>query len=130
MEGVVRTAVGYTGGSSPSPTYQTVCAGDGHTEAVRIEYDPGEVSYEQLLEAYWVLFVGPGGKCQYRSAIWYHNEEQKRLALESLRDIREAGRFDDWMVSERAVSVEAASDWHDAEPYHQHHSRRGWSRKW
>lgn len=125
LDGVVRTSVGYTSGANPDPNYNTVCAGDGHTEAVRIEYDPESITYTDLLETYWSSFIGPGSKRQYRSAIWYRSEEQRDEALRSLQEVRESGRFDSWMVGPQAISIEPECSWHDAEPSHQHYLTGG-----
>ncbi|CAJ1407290.1 unnamed protein product, partial [Effrenium voratum] len=111
VPGVVETKVGYTGGTNPSPSYGSVCRGDGHTEAVRVEYDPKEVSYQELLEKYWDQYVGPAAKCQYRSAIWVSDGEQKRLAEESVRQADASGRYEPLPVR---VPVEPMKSWHDA----------------
>lgn len=113
--------MGYTGGENPHPSYASVCQGDGHTEAVRVEYDPLEISYEELLDAYWNAYQGPGSLQQYRAYVWYHNEEQQRLAKKSLKEVRASGRFMDFMVTDIAIQVVPARPWHDAEDYHQHH---------
>jgi len=96
LEGVVETVSGYSGGTVDSPTYQAVSAGTtGHTEVVRIAYDPTKVSYEKLLEVFWKnidptvenrQFCDTGS--QYRSAIFYHNDEQKFQALASFEKIK------------------------------------------
>lgn len=102
VRGVLRTRVGYTGGPSENPTYQSVCAGDGHTEAIRVEYDPRRVSYEELLKVFWDsttkrhramagnsgdaeegLFTPRRGEAQYKLAIWYHTEAQLVAASSS-----------------------------------------------
>jgi methionine-S-sulfoxide reductase len=82
MPGVIRTQVGYTGGSTDSPTYSSI--GD-HSESIRIEFDPERVSYKELLAVFWEAHnpVRPPASLQYRSAIFFHDEEQRRLAVES-----------------------------------------------
>ena len=116
MPGVVDTWVGYTGGASEDPTYDSVCSGDGHTEALRLQLDPS-LSYEEFLEAFVdnprvASFPRPGEKVQYKTAIWPQNEEQMRIA----QSVVEA--------SGKAVPVEApAAAWHDAEEWHQHFYR-------
>ena len=88
IDGVVETAVGYTGGHSENPTYKQVCGGDtGHAEAVEVSFDPAQRSYEHLLDAFWAMHdpttlnrQGPDTGRQYRSAVFYANAEQKRVA--------------------------------------------------
>ncbi|MCH8285934.1 peptide-methionine (S)-S-oxide reductase MsrA, partial [candidate division KSB1 bacterium] len=91
LEGVYSTISGYTGGHKKNPTYEEVSSGStGHTEAVQITYDPEKVSYEKLLEVFWIN-IDPTVKnrqfcdvgAQYRSAIFFHDEEQERLAKQS-----------------------------------------------
>ncbi|MGH9492863.1 MAG: peptide-methionine (S)-S-oxide reductase MsrA, partial [Terriglobales bacterium] len=91
IDGVLETAVGYTGGRTANPTYKQVCRDDtGHAEAVEVTFDPAEASYEQLLEAFWEMHdpttlnrQGPDKGSQYRSAIFFHSPEQERTAQES-----------------------------------------------
>lgn len=99
--------MGYTGGDSPRPTYGTVCGGDGHTEAMRVEFDPAQITYEELLERFWA-WQQPGPGTQYKSAIWYHDEAQ-REAAEKFRRERKAA----------ATEVSKAKIWYNAEDYHQ-----------
>src|SRR5205809_7945818 len=88
IRGVIKTEVGYTGGHAQNPTYEQVCSHKtGHAEAVRIHYDPKQISYEALLDIFWRAHnpttlnrQGPDVGDQYRSAIFYHNEEQKQAA--------------------------------------------------
>jgi len=97
--GVLETIVGYTGGSTEIPTYKQVSAGcNGHAESIRINYDPAIVSYDRLLEVFWKnidplnadgQFFDRGS--QYRSAIFYHTDEQKKLAEMSKKRIEEGG---------------------------------------
>lgn len=102
-----------------------MCAGDGHTEAVRVEYDPGVVSFEELLDTYWTMYSGCHGSVQYRSAIWYESEGQKEAALKSLEERKESNPDEAFLYADRAISVEPAKPWHDAEAYHQHYVRGG-----
>jgi len=106
--------VGYTGGTSPDPTYKSVCRGDGHTEALQIEFDSGIVSYEQLLEVFWSEHMATTrSKPQYKSAIWYHDEEQKRQALKKKDEVS------DRRGARVVTDVLPQSKWYDAEEYHQ-----------
>jgi methionine-S-sulfoxide reductase len=128
VPGVVEAVSGYIGGTDPDPTYQEVSAGaTGHTEAVRLRYDPDQVSYEQLLDVYWrnVDFLDAGGQfCdrgdQYRPAIFAHDEAQKRAALESKEELTQSGRFDRPV----AVQIHEAGTFHPAEDYHQDYYKK------
>ena len=123
MQGVVSTTSGYTGGQKPNPTYEEVSAGGtGHAESVQILYDPAKVSYEKILDLFWHnidpttpdrQFCDKGH--QYRSAIFYHNENQKRLAEESKKMIEKTKKFPGPVATE----IVAASDFYPAEEYHQ-----------
>ncbi|MGB9587454.1 MAG: peptide-methionine (S)-S-oxide reductase MsrA [Armatimonadota bacterium] len=123
VKGVVRTEVGYTGGITENPTYEDVCTGKtGHAEAVQVEYDPSEVSYEELLDVFWSIHdpttrnqQGVDIGSQYRSAIFYHTAEQRHLAVESKKRLQESGKFDRPIVTE---IVPASTFWR-AEEYHQ-----------
>jgi peptide-methionine (S)-S-oxide reductase len=123
LDGVTATISGYTGGSKVDPTYEEVSAGGtGHTEAVEITYDPAKVSYEQLLEVFWrnVDPLDAGGQfcdrgSQYRTGIFVHDEEQRRLAEASKQALADSGRFEQPIVTE----IEAAGDFYPAEDYHQ-----------
>ncbi|MFQ6021421.1 MAG: peptide-methionine (S)-S-oxide reductase MsrA [Acidiferrobacterales bacterium] len=127
VEGIVSTTSGYIGGRKKSPTYKEVSAGStGHAEAVQVVYDPEKVSYEELLRIFWrnidpttpnKQFCDTGS--QYRSAIFYHNEMQKRFAQESKRELEKSKPFKEPIVTE----ITMASDFYVAEDYHQdyHH---------
>ncbi len=130
VEGVVDTAVGYTGGHTRNPTYEDVCAGGtGHAEAVRIEYDPAVVSYEELLDVFWKCHnpttrnrQGPDVGSQYRSAVFYHNEPQREAAEASKKALDESGRHARPVVTE----IGPAGEWWRAEEYHQQYlAKRG-----
>ena len=123
LDGVVSTTSGYTGGHKWRPTYEEVSDGvTGHAEAVEILYDPSKISYAQLLEVFWRnvdpltpnrQFCDSGS--QYRTVIFYHDEEQKRLARESKERLEQSGRFDDLIVTE----INRARIFYPAEEYHQ-----------
>jgi peptide methionine sulfoxide reductase msrA/msrB len=123
VKGVVKVVSGYTGGKTPDPSYEQVCGGTtGHVEAVQVYYDPSEVTYEKLLEVFWThvdptdaegQFVDRGP--QYRSAIFYHDGEQKRLAERTKAALEASGVFDGPIVTE----IRAFTKFYEAEAYHQ-----------
>ncbi len=121
VEGIVSTAVGYSGGTSENPTYEDVCTGKtGHAEVVEVEYDPFRVSYEELLEMFWDNHdpttpnrQGPDIGTQYRSAIFFHTPEQEAAARASKKKVQ--GRFKNPIVTE----ITPASKFYRAEEYHQ-----------
>ena len=118
--GVVHTRVGYTGGDKVNPTYEQVCSGSTrHAEAVLVEYDPAQVTYTQLLNVFWECHdptqlnrQGPDIGSQYRSAIFYHSEEQKQEAEKTKAQLEAAG-------SSIVTEIVPASAFYDAEEYHQ-----------
>ena len=125
MPGVFGTSVGYAGGFTPNPTYEEVCSGlTGHTEVVRVVFDPDEVSFEELLRAFWEshdptqgMRQGNDVGTQYRSAIYWHDETQ-RTAAERSRDayalrLREAG------FPDITTEIAPAPEYYYAEEYHQ-----------
>ncbi|MDH4229333.1 MAG: peptide-methionine (S)-S-oxide reductase MsrA [Nitrospirota bacterium] len=123
LPGVLSTTSGYTGGKTPSPTYEEVSAGGtGHAESVRVVYDPTVVSYEKLLEVFWHN-VDPltanrqfcDGGTQYRSAIFFHTPEQAAAATASRDALAASGRFERPIVTQ----IVAASEFFPAEAYHQ-----------
>jgi peptide-methionine (S)-S-oxide reductase len=123
LEGVLTTTSGYIGGSTADPTYQEVSAGGtGHAEAVQVTYDPAKVSYQELLEVFWVNVdpLDAGGQfCdrgdQYRTGIFVHDDEQRRLAEASKQALVDSGRFEQPIVTE----IVAAGSFYPAEDYHQ-----------
>lgn len=123
VSGVVSTMVGYTGGAYDNPTYEDVCAGKtGHAEAVQIEFDPEQISYEQLLEVFWRIHdptqldrQGPDVGAQYRSAIFFHTPEQEAGARASKARLERSGRYRRTIVTE---ITPLATFWR-AEEYHQ-----------
>jgi len=128
LEGVIDVVSGYAGGTVVNPTYREVSAGTtGHLEAVQVTYDPAKVSYEQLLETFWHQidptdsagqFADKGP--QYRTAIFYHDDEQKQLAEESKRGLDASKKFS------RAVATEIRpyTNFYPAEEYHQDYDRK------
>jgi peptide-methionine (S)-S-oxide reductase len=130
VPGVVSTQVGYTGGHTQSPTYRQVC-GDrtGHAEAVEITYDPGKVSYKELLDVFWSAHdptqrnrQGPDVGSQYRSAVFYLDEDQAGAARESKETLEKSGKFGRPIVTE----IVPATEFYRAEEYHQrYYERRG-----
>lgn len=128
LDGVISTTAGYTGGHTTHPTYKEVSAGGtGHTEAVQVVYDPKKISFERLLEVFW-RNIDPldktGQFCdkgsQYRSAIFYHTEHQKRLAEQSKKTLEDSKRFSEPIVTE----IVSASVFYAAEDYHQDYYRK------
>jgi peptide methionine sulfoxide reductase msrA/msrB len=123
LPGVITTTVGYTGGHTEHPTYEQVSAGDtGHAESVQIVYDPQKITYDQLLDVFWhnvdpltadAQFCDHGS--QYRSAIFVHDEAQRRAAEDSKKRLQESGRFDRPIVTQ----IVPASEFYPAEEYHQ-----------
>lgn len=128
LTGVVSVVSGYTGGQKLNPTYQEVSSGGtGHAEAVEIVYDPAKISYSRLLDVFW-RNIDPldaaGQFCdkgqQYRSAIFYHDDEQKRLAEASKLALAQSGRFKQPIVT----TIVPATTFYLAEDYHQHYSQK------
>lgn len=129
LPGVRTTEVGYAGGRLENPTYRQVCSGStGHAEVVRVEYDPAEVSYDDLLQLFWRCHdptqlnrQGPDHGEQYRSVIFYTSPEQKRMAEESRQALQESGRCRNPVVT----AIEPAGAYYRAEEYHQQYIARG-----
>jgi peptide-methionine (S)-S-oxide reductase len=122
-KGVRDTQVGYEGGEKSNPTYEDVCTDEsGHAEVVQVEFDPSEVSYEELLKIFWenhdpttMNRQGPDEGTQYRSVIFYHTPEQKIIAEKSKEEIDNSGKFHDPVVTQ----IDPASKFYPAEEYHQ-----------
>ena len=123
VPGVVSTTVGYTGGNTDNPSYKQVCSDrTGHAEAVEVTFDSNEISYSGLLEIFWNLHdptqlnrQGPDVGSQYRSAIFYHSDEQKQAALETKAKLETANIFSKPIVTE----IVPAGEFYRAEDYHQ-----------
>lgn len=128
LDGVISTTSGYTGGHVENPSYEQVSSGGtGHAEAVQVVYDPSKVSYEKLLEVFWVNIdpTDAGGQfcdrgSQYRSGIFYHTEEQKKLAEASKEKLEASGRLSEPVVTE----ITKATTFYRAEEYHQDYYQR------
>jgi peptide-methionine (S)-S-oxide reductase len=122
-KGVKSTQAGYIGGKLTNPTYEEVCTDTtGHAEAVQVEYDPNEISYDELLKVFWsnhdptsLNRQGPDIGNQYRSAIFFHDEEQKKIAQKSKEDLEKSGKFQKRIVTE----IVPAPEFYKAEEYHQ-----------
>ena len=128
LPGVVSVTSGYTGGKMKNPTYEEVSAGGtGHAESVQIVYDPARIGYDKLLSVYWHN-IDPTVKdrqfCdtgyQYRSAIFYHNDQQRRLALQSREALEKSKPFRGAIVTE----ITQAGEFYPAEQYHQHYYKK------
>lgn len=128
LKGVISTTSGYTGGQTPNPTYKEVSAGKtGHAEVVQIVFDPAQITYAELLEVFWRnidpmtpnrQFCDTGS--QYRSAIFYHNDEQKHLAEASKQALEQSGRLPRPIVTE----IVPAAEFYAAEDYHQDYYKK------
>lgn len=127
-KGVKFTAAGYIGGKLSNPTYEQVCTGNtGHAEAVQVEFNPDEISFEKLLDVFWnnhnpttLNRQGPDVGVQYRSVIFYHDEEQKEIAQKSLQLLDKSGRYRDPIVTE----IIPAPTFYNAEEYHQKYFKK------
>ena len=129
VKGVIATQVGYTGGRTKNPTYEEVCSGKtGHAEAVEVTFDSDTVSYRELLDLFWSIHdptelnrQGPDYGTNYRSAIFYHSDEQKTLAEGSRKKLAESGRY-----GRRSIVTEIvpATPFYPAEEYHQRYIQK------
>jgi peptide-methionine (S)-S-oxide reductase len=128
VEGVVSAVSGYTGGTTPNPTYKQVSnGGTGHAESVQVTFDPKKVTYAKLLDVFWHSTDptdGGGQFCDrgdhYRSAIFYHSEEQKRAAEDSKKALEASGQ----LKQPIATQVIAAGPFFAAEEYHQAYAKK------
>ena len=128
LKGVDSVESGYIGGHTPAPSYEAVCGGDtGHAEAVRVTFDPAQVSYRDLLHLFFTIHdpttlnrQGNDVGTQYRSAIFYHSPEQKRVAEETLAELTAKKLYGDPIVTQ----IVPATTFHGAEDYHQQYFRR------
>jgi methionine-S-sulfoxide reductase len=123
LPGIISTTVGYTGGTKVNPTYEEVCSGTtGHAEAVEIVFDSTKIKYTDLLQVFWrnIDPTNTGGQfadrgSQYRTAVYYHDQQQKEQALKSKQDLAASGKFDKPIVTE----IVPAGVFYPAEEYHQ-----------
>ena len=129
LPGVLVTRVGFMGGHVDRPSYERVCQGDtGHAEVVHLTFDPHVISYKKLLNRFWDIHnptqlnrQGPDVGYQYRSVIFFHTEEQKRLAEESKQGLINSKKYTEPVVT----AIEKASTFFEAEEYHQHYVLKG-----
>lgn len=123
LRGVEDVVSGYAGGTTENPTYREVCDGrTGHAEVIQINFDPAEISFKEILEVFFTVHdpttlnrQGNDVGTQYRSAIFYHSDEQRRVAEETIADITAARLYDDPIVTE----ITALDRFWPAEDYHQ-----------
>lgn len=123
LDGVISATSGYTGGQTKNPTYKEVCTGEtGHAEALQIVYDPKKISFDELLEVFWETHdpttlnrQGADVGTQYRSGIFYHNEEQKQKAEKYKAELNKSGAFNNPIVTE----ITPFTKFYTAENYHQ-----------
>ena len=123
VKGVTSTAVGYTGGHLDNPSYEDVCTDNtGHAEAVQVEYDPNQVSYDDLLKIFWenhnpttLNRQGPDIGTQYRSVIFFHDSEQEKTAIQSKEKLQNSNQFKNKIVTQ----IIPAKKFYRAEEYHQ-----------
>jgi peptide-methionine (S)-S-oxide reductase len=123
MEGVQSVESGYMGGKNPNPTYKEVCGGrTGHVEVVQITFDPAVTNFREILEVFFTIHdpttrdrQGNDVGTQYRSVIFYHSDQQRQIAEETIRDLNQAGIWDDPIVTQ----VQPAEAFYVAEDYHQ-----------
>jgi peptide-methionine (S)-S-oxide reductase len=127
-KGISSTKVGYIGGQLPNPTYEEVCTDKtGHAEAVQVEYDPDEISFEELLDVFWknhnpttLNRQGPDVGIQYRSAIFFHDEKQKDVAEKSKQTLDSSGVFNNPIITQ----IVPAPIFYAAEEYHQKYFKK------
>lgn len=128
LKGVLKTVSGYAGGHVAHPTYEQVSSGEtGHAESLQIIYDPSVITYDELLEVFWEVHdptslnkQGADVGTQYRSAIFYHNNEQKQKAEHYKTELNKSGAYDKPIVTE----ITAYTNFYPAEDYHQDYYRR------
>jgi len=114
ISGVVASRVGYTGGKSENPTYQSVCGGDGHTEAMQVDFDTSKLAYGDMIKKFYSEhhYGAKNSKCQYKSAIYYDGPEQEEFAAKSKAALEATGQY-------VGTDILPLKTWYDAEEYHQ-----------
>ncbi|MFN4110910.1 MAG: peptide-methionine (S)-S-oxide reductase MsrA [Ignavibacteria bacterium] len=125
IDGVISTEVGYAGGHTENPTYEQVCTGKtGHAEVCQVVFDPEKITYDELLEIFFKTHdpttlnrQGADIGTQYRSVIFYHDEEQKNRALSFISKLQRSGKYENQIVTQ----VEALNNYYRAEEYHQNY---------
>ena len=125
VDGVLKVESGYSGGKVKNPTYKEVCSGlTGHAEVIQLTYDPSEITYDELLEIFWQTHdpttlnrQGADVGTQYRSVVFYHDDEQKKLAESYKAKLNAAGAFNDPIVTE----ISPYTVFYKAEDYHQNY---------
>ena len=125
LKGVEKVVSGYAGGSVKNPTYEQVCSGlTGHAEVIQIEYDPQEIKFEQLLDVFFHTHdpttknrQGADVGTQYRSAVFFHDDEQKEVTKKVIAELDMSGDFDDPIVT----TIEEMKTFYPAEDYHQNY---------
>ena len=129
VPGVVDASVGYIGGTVPDPTYEIVCSGaSGHAEAVEVEYDPNQVTYETLLDVFWnkhnpttLNRQGLDIGTQYRSAIYYHDSEQQKIAQASMEALQKQSKY---RRRQLVTEITPVAEYYQAEAYHQKYDQK------
>ena len=132
LDGVISAVSGYTGGHKKNPSYEEVCTGTtGHYEAVQITFNPSKISYEEILKVFWSNIdpTDEGGQfadrgSQYRTAIFYHNEEQRKKAEESINKLKKTGKY----AKSIATKIIKFKKFYEAEEYHQGYSEKNTER--
>ncbi|MBL7685800.1 MAG: peptide-methionine (R)-S-oxide reductase MsrB [Deltaproteobacteria bacterium] len=128
LKGVVQVTSGYSGGQAPKPSYEQVCEGKtGHLEVIQIEFDPTQISYSELLDVYWQQIdpTDVGGQFadrgeRYQTAIFYHNEDQHKIAEFSKKNLSNSKKFSKPIVTQ----IRSASEFYEAEEYHQNYAEK------
>ena len=128
LEGVEKVVSGYSNGRISNPTYREVCSGlTGHAEVIQLTYDPAKISFEELLEVFWKTHdpttlnrQGADTGTQYRSGVYYHNEEQHQLAAQYKQKLNDAHAFESPIVTE----IEPLKSFYPAENYHQNYYKQ------